>query len=153
MNNKYLIIAIGIATSLVLGGCGTNKGVTLNPDKGQVTIKTDEGEVKYNGGNNVKMPESFPKELMAGENTKVIMTATTDKGITLAYSTTSKKEDVFSKLSELSKNGWKKEVELNTGDGMMLSFSKEKMKCLITIGEETSDKEKLTQVSIVLDKE
>ncbi len=153
MNNKYFLIASVLGIGLMLGGCGATNKVSLDANKGEMIVKTDEGNVKYNAGSDVKMPEDFPKELIIGKNSKVIMTASTDKGITLAYYTNSTKKEVFDNFLKLTGSGWKKEVELNTGDGMMLSFSKGVEKCLVTIGEETIEGKLTTQVSIVLDKE
>ena len=82
---------------------------------------------------------------------KLILSSTSGTGSSLTYLTKSDQAAVFAKyLEKIVELGWKKEMELNSGEGKMLNISKGSASAVITIGENSTDDTSFkTTVSII----
>lgn len=165
-----------ISAVLLLSGCGpsewlgkktgekimektiesqTGGKVDVDSGKNEMTIKTDEGQVQVSQGGQAKIPENFPKELIAAGDAKVIVSTSTENGSSVAYITDEEQQAMLEKYkSDLIGQGWKKDMELDTGTAKMLNFSKGEQKVTISIGENNSkDQSEKTMVNVILVKE
>jgi hypothetical protein len=173
MGKIRFLATVMIVMAVVLSGCGSGKSlgqqagekiaekaieaqsggkVDVNANDGNVTIKTEDGQAQYSAGGTVKLPENFPKELVMADDAKIIISTSADSGSTIAYVTDSSKDEIFNKyISGLAGQGWKKEMELNTGSGQMANFSQGSLKATVTIGDnESQDQPGKTLVHIIL---
>lgn len=117
-------------------------GGDVNVDtKGEgITIKTEEGESQYSAGGGAKVPENFPKELIVSDDAKIIISSSSENVNTVAYVTGGEQGEIFEKYKNtLAELGWKKELEIDTGNGKMASFSKGVEKATVTIGENSDN--------------
>lgn len=174
MKRIMFLSAIALVMAVTLTGCGksisqkvgekvaekaieaqTGGKVDIDAQGNDVTIKTEAGESQYSAGGNAKLPENFPSELIAADDAKIIISSTADAGNTVAYTTDSDQGEIFDKYkSQLAEQGWKKEMEIDTGNGKMVNFSKDKENVSITIGENNSnDQQGKTLVNVILVKE
>lgn len=170
MKNKFFFLAFALILVVVATGCKsatqrtaekvmeksieaqTNGQVDVDANGNEVTIKTEDGQIQYSAGGDVKIPDDFPKELIISNDAKVIISSSTEGGSTVAYVTNDEQGAIFDKyLSDLPDQGWKKEMELDTASGKMATFSKDKENVSITVGENNSDdKSGKTLVHVVL---
>jgi hypothetical protein len=133
----------------------TGGKVDIDANNGKVNIKTKDGESQISTGGDIKVPDSFPKELIAAEDAKVIVATNSENGDTIAFTTDTDQSTIFEKYkTELPGAGWKQEMVIDLGNGKMASFSKGELKATINIGENSSkDKPGQTMVNLVLIKE
>jgi hypothetical protein len=158
MKPTILLLAVMMAVTLTLSGCfgqslsekagekmvekaiesQTGGQVDINTEGGDVTIKSEDGQSQFSAGGNAKVPEGFPQELMIADDAKVIMSTSADGGMSVAYVTDSEQNKLSEDYaSRLTGDGWKKVMELDTGNGKMLSFTKDKKTVSVTIRENT----------------
>jgi len=117
----------------------TGGKVDVNSNGENVTIKTEEGQTQYSAGGTAKLPDSFPKELVVIDDAKFILASSSDKGGSVAYLTNFDQTVVFEKyLKDLPALGWKKDMEVDVGNGKMINFSKGKESAAISIGDNES---------------
>jgi uncharacterized protein with ATP-grasp and redox domains len=130
---------------------GAKVDINTNSNNGDVTIKTDNGQTQYSADGGVKFPDGFPQELVIVNDAKVIMASSSETGSTITYLTDNTQDQVFQKyLIDLPVLGWKKEAEVNTGEGKMINGSKVNEAVFISIGDNNSkDTTAKTTVSIV----
>ena len=116
-----------------------------------VTIKTADGQTQYSAGGDVQLPAGFPQELVLVGDAKLIMASSSPTGSTVTYLTDFDQAAVFDKfISDLTGLGWKKDMEVNAGEGKMLNISKGNEMAYITIGENSAkDQSARTMVNIV----
>ena len=120
----------------------TGADVDINKDGNDVTIKTEDGESQYSTGGTAKLPENFPKDLVIAEDAKIMMSSTAEGATTITYSTAIEQGEILKKyISTLAGLGWKKEMEIDMGAGKIASFSKDKEKTSVTIGENSNNAE------------
>lgn len=102
-----------------------------------ISIKTDDGEAQFHAGENVKLPEDFPKDIFVYKNADVKMTMEVPQGKSVIFLT----KDGVSKVTEAYKKemagkGWKKEMAMDMGEQTSLIFKKNKRMAQILIGKE-----------------
>lgn len=170
MKNSYFLGISLVAISVALSGCSnktigqrvgdtmTEKtieaqtGAKVNVDSNgeNVTIKTKDGQTQYSAGGAVKLPDDFPKELIAASDAKLIMSSSSEGGSSLTYLTNDDMTKVSEKyISSLTGAGWKKEMETSTAQAIMLNFSKDKKTAFIIVGtNDSKDQTEKTTVNI-----
>lgn len=116
-----------------------------------ITIKTDDGQTQFSAGGDVKVPANFPQELILADDAKLIIASSSEAGGSIAYLTNLDQTTVFNKyIADLSDLGWKKTMEVNSGEGKMITVSKDQDVAYVTIGENSSkDQSAKTLVNIV----
>lgn len=171
MNKKIFFGLAVFVLAVILSGCGksisqqvgeqmaenaiessTGGKADVDINQGDVTIKTEEGESQYSASGEAKLPEGFPKELVVADDAKIIISSSAAGGMTVSYTTASEQAVIFEKYkTDLADSGWKKEVEVDSGDsGKMASFSKDKNNASVTINENSSEEQDgKTIVSVV----
>jgi hypothetical protein len=120
---------------------GTGGKVNVNADKGEVNIQSEDGNAKYSAGGNVTLPDGFPKELILAGDAKPFIATSGEGSMTVGYFTNEDKTALWEKYkTDLVAGGWKKEMEINTGTGLMANFKKGTVNLSVTVGD-NSDKE------------
>ena len=80
--------------------------------------------------------------LVIAEDAKIMMSSTAEGATTITYSTAIEQGEILKKyISTLAGLGWKKEMEIDMGAGKIASFSKDKEKTSVTIGENSNNAE------------
>jgi hypothetical protein len=130
---------------------GAKVDIDSNSNNGDVTIKTDTGQTQYSADGGVKFPDGFPQELVIVGDAKIIIASSSETGSTITYLTNEDQTAVYEKyLSDLPVLGWKKDAEVNTGEGKMINASRGNEAAFISIGNNNSnDTSAKTTVSIV----
>ena len=130
----------------------TGAKVNINSTGENVTIKTQEGQTQYSAGGSAKLPNNFPQELIVSRDAKIIVSSTTTSGSSVTYITNDDTGQVSEKyINGLTGAGWKNEMETNTGQGVILNFSKENMGVVVVAGDNDSkDQSGKTTVNITL---
>ena len=124
--------------------------VDKDGEKGNITIKGEDGKEVTISSEGKEIPDNFPSDiyLIEGEVVSVITSTGGEGGIiTLVKSTDASVKDVGSKISEEMQNeGWKSEMNMTTGEGGMQIYTKGDNSVTVTLGKE-NDK---TQVSYMV---
>lgn len=151
---------IGIAFK----GFLSTKGIDVDEKGGKVTLKTDEGEVKFDGddnsgkittdqgefqyGENLALPADFPKNvpIYAGANIKSISSNTKEMSAFVTYTVSQEPTTLYTFYkSELESKGWK---EQSTLSNQMVSFTNDTQTVIVFVSK--NDGETFTTVSITL---
>ena len=131
----------------------TGNKINVNTDTNteNVKIKTEDGQVEYSTGGDVKVPDSFPKELLVLDDYKVIMSTNSESGVSVTYLTDKDAGFVFQKYQTgVVAFGGKIEAQIDSGDNKMISFVKGSDTGVITISNnDTSSNEGKTTVSVI----
>jgi len=139
---KKLLIAV-LAAGVSCCGCGkkiaekvTEKAVErqlakdgvkadVNLSDSKMTVKTKDGTVTVSGGGDVKVPDTFPKDVYIYDGASVLASVTVPQGQNLQLQTKDSGEKVMSAYkSKLTAEGWKEEASFNTAQQTMVSFKK-----------------------------
>jgi len=165
MKQKMFLMVAVLGATVMLSGCGCTEWASqkagekimekaiesgtgwktdIDMDKGQFSVKGEDGETKYSAGDNVSLPDNFPKDVFIYEDAKInmaISSSTESGGFFVSYVVSANESDVFSKYKEeMAKNGWKKETETDMGEaGKMIGFGKGESKTTVSIGLEDGE--------------
>ena len=139
-----LSTAVAFAALLILPGCkkaqdaavetaierATGAKVDVEKDGNQMTIKTEQGEVKVataEDGGTVALPANFPKDVFLPADNK-LASAMDMGGMQMLNMTTS--QELANVSAEIEKSmegqGWKREMAMQAGGGNTLMYSKDK---------------------------
>lgn len=134
---------------------GGKVDIDTSGENGKVTIKMEDGTVQYSTGGNVKLPDGFPQELIIATDAKLIGASSANNGNTVIYQTNSEQDTLFSDyITKLTSLGWKKEMEVDTAEGKMLNFTKDKFTAVISIEKNGSEDTSMKNiVNVILSKE
>ena len=173
MKQKLLLSAVALGAVIVLSGCWpfpssekigqtimeraiesqTGGKVNIDADKGAMSVNTKDGS--FSAGENVKIPDNFPKNIFVFSDAKVIFAmsgSSAEKSYSISYFTDTTPADAMSKYKEeMAKNGWQKESETDMGShGKMLNFKKGQVSVMITVGtSEDNENKGKTQIGII----
>lgn len=128
----------------------TGAKVDIDAEGDDVTIKTEDGETQYSAGGTVELPDNFPQELVIAGDAKLILSSSSDAAVSVTYLTNYDQTAVFEKyISDLPGSGWKKDMEIDAGQGKMMNFSRGSEGAVINIGDNnTKDRTAQTLVNI-----
>lgn len=150
----YLLLAL----PLVLGACGKKNDeekienaiekasggkADVDLSEGRMSIETEDGEkMEMSTGDDVQVPEDFPKDIHLYKGAKVESSIKTGNAIQLTLQTSDaagKVADAYKK--EMADKGWKEDTSIQTGDMTMLQYSKDSRNSMVHI---TAGKDKTT---------
>ena len=93
---------------------------------GKVTVKTAKGEM-IAAGAGASIPADFPKDVLILQNTKVLATIKVPDGFSVTLESKEMPDSIVAKYTaEMKSQGWSEQASINTGNGTMLAYSKEK---------------------------
>lgn len=96
---------------------------------GKITVKTKDGEMVATSGGSATVPADFPKDVLILKDAKMLATIKVPDGFSITMESKETPENIVKKYAaDMKANGWSEAVSMNTGDGMMLGYSKEKEK-------------------------
>ena len=172
MRIKRLAAVAAILAPLGLAGCGLSQtsgekvaekymekalesagggDVDVDAASGKVTIKSEDGQAEFSGGEGVKLPDVFPDNLVLADDAKIIMASKVGSGYSVAYITDETQAQMFTRYkNELVADGWKKTMEMDAGEVQLANFAQDRTTLSATIGQNNSKEESYqTLVSLV----
>ncbi|MBV5261719.1 hypothetical protein FLX56_25230 [Synechococcus moorigangaii CMS01] len=145
---KKLILPTFLLFSLGLGGCGmvqemifekaieagSGEKVDIDLSQETVDIKTNEGNLSMSSGENVKLPDTFPKDIYLYRDAKFTMAMDLPEGVSIAFTTDENVAAVKERYqAEMTKNGWKQEVSMDVSGQAIFGFQKQERSSQIMI--------------------
>jgi hypothetical protein len=171
MKQKMFLAVVLLAAVIMLSGCGltdwagkkagekimektiesqTGGKVNVDTSNGEVNIQSGDGNAKYSAGGNVTLPDGFPKEFIMASDAKPFIATSGEGSMTVGYFTNEEKTALWEKYkNDMVAGGWKKEMEINTGNGLMANFKKGTENLSVTVGD-NSDKEQAQKTVVHL---
>ena len=158
MRNRDLILVACMA-SLALVACGKSPGeraaeaaieqatgnkATVDADGNAVTIKTDEGEMKMSGGEDAKLPASFPKDVYLPKDYVVESSMEMPGALVVSLDTKGKMSALADDAGKhMAAQGWKQGFTMqNAADSQMTVYEKDNRTATVSFATE-GDKVKL----------
>lgn len=103
--------------------------------KDGMQIETEGGAFKMAAGENLSIPADFPKAVPVYDGAKVAQVVTTPEGAHLMLATPDAPADVVTFYkSTLEAAGWKSQMAMQTPDGDMLTYLKDKESIAVIVG-------------------
>ncbi|AMA09743.1 hypothetical protein AWQ23_10650 [Picosynechococcus sp. PCC 73109] len=145
---KKLILPAFFLCALSLGGCGmvqeiifekaieagSGEKVDIDMSKESVDIKTNEGNLSVSSGDNVKLPDTFPKDIYFDKNAEIRMAMDLPEGVSVTFVTNESVAAVKDKYTaEMAKNGWTQEMTMDVNGQSMFGFQKQERASQIMI--------------------
>ena len=160
MKKQNIILTVILVTAtFFFSGCGPNLGekimektiesqtggkVDINADKGEMTIKTEQGDINVSGDGNASLNKDFPKDIYIATDAQIIMSMANgqDGSYSVAYTTGMKIEDIYAKYKEeLAAKGWSadSQTEMTFGESKTLLFNKGTQRLTLLVGTSQDD--------------
>lgn len=118
----------------------------VNVDDGTVTIKSDDGQVTTSAGEGATLAEGWPSDVPIFEPSTLRSSSKADNtSFSAVASTASSVADVTAYYkSEMASKGWATQLDSSSGDGTLLSFSKDNRtsSVIVTRSEDEASNEK-----------
>ena len=116
-------------------------GAKIDHEKGEVTIQTDQGEVRAKAANataGLSLPPEFPSDIYLPKPHKVLSTIVVGDGLSISASSPAEVDVIFNELEQnMQSQGWKREMALRGDHGSTIAFSKgEQRQVQFTLGHE-----------------
>jgi hypothetical protein len=145
MNKQKIAIgAVTFVAMLALSGCGPNVGekimektiesqtggkVDIDADKGEMTIKSKEGDINASGTGSATLSADFPKDIYIAPDAQIMVSLANgqNKSYSAVYTTGMTSSEIYAKYQEdLAAKGWaiEPQTEINTGDAKMVQYKK-----------------------------
>lgn len=117
----------------------TGGKVKIDADKGEMNIKSNEGDVSLSGDGNAMLNQNFPKEIYIAPDAKIQLSVVSeqDKSYSATYITDMKIDEIYSKYKEdLASKGWTEDAqnEMTFGDSKTIFFKKEAERLTVIVG-------------------
>jgi hypothetical protein len=146
--------AVGFGSSYY-GGFGSRQtaagriiGANVDSGNGKVTIQTKEGST-YTAGEDVRIPEDFPKDVFVYTGAKVKMCMSMPNGWNLVLETKDSVDKALEAFKgKMTDGGWEKQMDLTTEGNHMVTYKKADRTAAVTI----SGSSGTTQISLVVAK-
>ena len=137
---KKFILPVFFLCSLGLGGCGmvqemifekaieagSGEKVDIDMSKESVDIKTNEGNLSVSSGDDVKLPDTFPKDIYFDKNAEIRMAMDLPEGVSVTFVSNESVAAVKDKYTaEMAKNGWSQEMTMDVNGQSMFGFQKQ----------------------------
>ncbi len=164
MKKLFILALCSLAAFAGLTGCGEKSEekmaaemiekssggkAEVDIEKGNMVIKTKEGEMVINADASAKLPDDFPKDVFVIKGADVKMTMDMPQGKTVSFLTKEDMASVFEKYKkEMASNGWNQQMAMNLGDGASLVCEKGDRMANITIAKD----EEGTMINVVIAK-
>lgn len=138
----HKILAVSLLLPFLLTGCGKKTeekamekqieqatggkaDVDLSKDRMSITTKTDKGEVKMQVGENVALPDNFPKDVFVYPGSKISTAMQTPEGFHVDMVSGDKKQDVIDAYQKtMQSNGWSVQTTMAMGPQNMMVYDK-----------------------------
>ncbi len=144
-----LVLAILLAVPFILTGCGKSPEekaiekfveqksggkVKYDASQGKVTVK--DGDATITSGGNVKVPDTFPKDVPVYPNAQVLNSVT---AADIVHVTLISKDDIEKIVAAYKENmkqqGWKETTALTIGTTVTMAYDKDKRHATVAISQ------------------
>ncbi len=148
--NPGEIIAEKVAEQVVEKSMEAGSGGQADVDikDGQMTVKTDKGEVNVSTGDSAKIPDSFPKDVYVPDGATVMMAMELPEGHTVTLKVkgdpAALQESYIAKATE---KGWEKKSAMDMGTMKMLGFEKEGLTLTVMLNREGETDHTMCQIT------
>jgi len=146
------LLVLSIA-ALCVAGCGKSPGdrlaesaieaatgqkVEVDEDGGQVTLKTEQGDMKISGGDAATLPATFPKDVYLPEDYRVAGTMEVADTVIVSLETAGSVASLAGEASKrMQAEGWKQTMAMQGDpDSQMFAFEKGQRQATVTFGRE-----------------
>ncbi|MFA6047343.1 MAG: hypothetical protein WCV59_02120 [Parcubacteria group bacterium] len=166
MKQKIAVSAMTLGAVLLLSGCGltdwagkkagekimeksiesqTGGSVDINSDKGQMNIKSNEGDFSMSGEGTATLSADFPKDIFIATDAKIQLSMANgkDKSYSVAYITSMSVDEIYGKYkSDLESKGWAADTktEMTIGTSKITNYKKGTQNIAIIIGVSEDEK-------------
>jgi len=115
--------------------------------KGEISIKSKEGEMTMAQGGGVELPPDFPKDVLAYKGSQVTLTAKQTDGMSVVLETTDDSKTVESAYkSGMKALGWAEEMTMAVPEGVMYHYKKGSRTAMVTINKDP----KKTRITLIV---
>jgi len=139
-----------LGAALVVGACGKSPGealaeaavsaatgqkVDVDKDGGQVTFKTEQGDMKVSSGEAAALPLDFPKDVYLPAGYTVQSAMEMPGAVIVEVDAPGKVPALFADASrEMQARGWKQTLAMQqAGDTQMLGFEKDNRSAVVSL--------------------
>ena len=143
-----VLILLGVA-ALTLTACGKSPGerlaekalsvatgqqVEVAKDGGEVTFKTDKGDMKITGGEGARLPADFPKDVYLPAGYTVESSMQLPGAIVVSLAAPGRVSAMFDDASKrMQAQGWKQTMTMQqSGETQMLAFEKPERSAMVS---------------------
>ncbi len=117
-----------------LEGEGKNGNAEVDLSSGKVEVKTDKGKMTYGAGEDVKIPESFPSDVIIPDNIKVKMALEAENNFSVMAESSIEPGPLAERMiKDAESNGWKKKSDMNMGNARIMAYEKDSRNLAISI--------------------
>lgn len=112
------------------------KDVDINVKDGKFEMKTEDGKMSFQAGEDIDIPDDFPKAMIIYEGSKLMHYMNSDKGTSATFSSTDDRAKIVSSIKEkLEGGGWKTETSAAMGSMNIDSYNKDEVTLSVTVSE------------------
>lgn len=113
----------------------SGKKVEVERDGEQVTLKTEEGEMKIAGGESLRLPDDFPDDVYLPRDYQVRSMLEVSGTRVLSLSTEGKTAELFAEARDaMQASGWKQTMAMqHDAENAMLAFEKDARNTVVSI--------------------
>lgn len=167
MKKSFILVVCSLSVFAVLVGCSQSKeekaaekivgeiieknspGADVDFIKGNMSIKTEAGEMSININDSAKLPDNFPKDVFVMKGAEVKMTMDMPQGTSASFVSKEDLGSVFSKYQkEMNSKGWEQKMSMSLGEGATLVYEKDQRVANITMAKEQEG----TIINLVINK-
>lgn len=154
MKQRIFMSIVVLGSVVLFSGCGEDAGkriiektiesqtggkVDINADKGEMNIKTTEGDVSVSGDGAATLNPNFPKEIYIAPDAKIQLSMVGEQSETysVAYITEMKVDEIYAKYKEdLASKGWAADIqnEMTFGDSKTVLFKNGNKRLTVIVG-------------------
>jgi hypothetical protein len=171
MQKKLFAMAIVLGLSITLSGClkspaekvsekiieknieaQTGGKVDIDSDEGKMSFTDENGTTNISTGSDVDLPDGFPKEFIIAKDAKITAASNIGGLQSVVYESDEDKKELNDALiTKLTKDGWKKTLEMDADISLMVNFEKGGKRASFMIGDNESEEARgKTIVSVTL---
>ncbi|HSR65741.1 MAG TPA: hypothetical protein VLM17_09110 [Xanthomonadaceae bacterium] len=110
--------------------------VSVDKDGGQVTFKTDQGDVRVSSGDAATLPATFPKDVHLPPGYKVESAMQSADAIILGLAVPGDLARLAGDTERaMAADGWKQQTAMQSGQGKLYMYEKDKRSAMISLAQ------------------
>jgi len=150
MQKKVIMGIVILSATFLFSGCGRNivekaiesqtgGKVDINSEKGEMTLKNDQGDISMSGDGNATLNPNFPKDIYITQDAKIqfSMANGQNSSYSVAYITDTQVDEIYSKYKDdLAAKGWAADpqTEMIFGDSKTITYKKGNQRLTVIAG-------------------
>ena len=114
----------------------TGQQVSVDKDGGQVTFKTDKGDVQVSSGAAATLPASFPKDVHLPAGYTIESAMQSSDAIILGLAVAGDLGKLASETDQaMTADGWKQQTAMQSADGKLYMYEKDKRSAMMSFAQ------------------